>query len=392
MWLTNCKVVDVESGGLMGDAAIEVESGIIRRIGAPPRQAENVIDLGGSYVVPGLVTCHAHLGQVYPFEATDTTESPARTALRALKRARDSLLAGVTTLRCVSEMHAVDIYLRDAAVAGWVEIPRLLAGGRSLTISGGHGSHFGSSVVADGEDAFLAAARQEIAIGADHLKIFITGGIAESVENLDEPEMTPAEIRAVVTAARQAKKYVVAHAAASKPIMEALSAGVRSFEHAYSLDKATAQALAAADVFLGPTLSVTRLPDFMRETGFTEWQIAHALSVGPRHLESIRNAVEAGVTLVNSTDYPPGASINGTSVVVNELQLMVEAGLSPFEALRASTINGARLCNVDDITGSICTGKSADLLVIDGDPSQDVNAMKGLRLVMAAGRIVSSTL
>lgn len=389
MWLTNCRIVDVLNGGLLDEPAIEVIDGVIARIDSGP-QTGDVIDLRGQYVIPGLVTCHAHLAQVYPFEATDRGESPATTVLRALGRARDSLLAGVTSLRSVSEMHAIDIPLRDAGAAGWVEIPRILAGGRGLTITGGHGSHFGSAVVADGADEFLAAARREISLGADHVKIFITGGIAEAGENLGESEMTVEEVRSVVTAAQQAGKYVVAHAAASQPIVDALAAGVRSFEHAYHLDESAARTMAQEGAFLGPTLSVTRLPDFMRAIGFTEWQIAHALTVGDAHLESIRTAIRCGVTLVNSTDYPPGGSVGGTSVVVNEMHLMVTAGLSPLEALQASTINGARLCRIGDVAGSVSVGKSADLIVVRDDPTNDVSALEAMQMIMARGSFISS--
>jgi imidazolonepropionase-like amidohydrolase len=387
MWLADCRVLDIHSGELR-HGSLEVVDGRIARVedGNPPMGVDT-IDLGGLTVAPGLISCHTHLSVVYPFSATDENEPPALTALRALARARDALEAGVTTIRCLLEIHRAELFLRRAAADGWIEAPRILGAGRAISTTGGHGAGHGCAL-ADGGDGFLHAARTELAAGADHIKVFITGGIADASEGFDVPQMTDEEMRGAVRAAREHHTYVVAHAGSSGAIRQAIDAGILAFEHGYSLDDETAASMRDADAFLTPTLCVTRLPEWMREHHFTEEQIDKAMETGPEHLESIRRAVRAGVTLINGTDYPPGEPCDGTVCAVRELEFMVEAGLSPLEALRASTINAARLCRIERETGAVDAGLAADLIAFDGDPNADASAVRGIRFVMSGGRIV----
>ncbi len=389
-WLTDCHVVDVRSGDVHRRSSVEIEGGRIKRVesGNPPLGADST-SLDGLYLLPGLISCHVHLSVVYPFSRIDPREPQATTVLRAAKRARDALYAGVTTIRCVHEQHGVDLYLREAAAAGWVEAPRILAGGHGISVTGGHGSHFAARY-ANGADSFLAAVRREIATGADHVKVFITGGIAASGENLEMAQMTAAEMAAAVRAVTEHHKYVVAHAASAAAIRQALEAGIKSFEHGYLLDEATARLMAESGAILSPTLSVTRSPDWMRAHSFTEWQVDRALEAGPEHLASVRKAIQAGVPLVNGTDYAPGEPHDGTSVVVREMEYMVDAGLTPLQSLQASTMNGARLCNIEQLVGAIDPGLAADLIAVENDPTQDVGAMRTIRFVMQAGRVIRS--
>jgi imidazolonepropionase-like amidohydrolase len=286
-------------------------------------------------------------------------------------------------------MHRVDILVREAAAKGWVEAPRIVAAGKALSVTGGHGSIAAS--FANGGDGFLAAARAELAAGADHIKIFITGGIMRQGEQLDTPQMTDDEIRGAVRAATDHHTYVAAHAASSGPIRRALELGVRGFEHAYHLDDATAGELAAGGAYLTPTLCVSqpRSVPFMRAHGFQPWAIELALATGVKHRASIGRAIRAGVTLVNGTDFPPGAEIDGTSAAVYEMELMVEAGLTPLQSLQAATINAARLCNLETV-GRIDEGMAADLLAVPSDPTANISAMRQIDLVMQMGRVVRS--
>jgi imidazolonepropionase-like amidohydrolase len=386
-WLAGGHVVDVRTGEVV-DASVEVEAGVIRRVerGDPPAGAE-VLDLRGLYLLPGLISCHTHLSVVYPFSATDENESPAVTALRAAKRAKDALYAGVTTLRCVHEQHRVDLVIRAAAAQGWVEAPRILGAGHAISTTGGHGVGVGC-VMADGADAFLHAARAEFAAGADHIKVFITGGIADAGEGFDVPQMTEAEMRAVVRAASEHHSYVVAHAGSSVAIRQAIGAGILAFEHGYWLDDETAQLMAASGAFLTPTLCVTSSPQWMRDHHFSQEQIDKAMETGPDHLESIRRAIRAGVTLVNGTDYIPGEPANGTSVVVHEMELMARAGLTPLQTLQSVSINAAKLCRITKLAGCMEPGLAADFVAVRRDPTQDVAHMREMPFVMQEGRVI----
>lgn len=395
VWLTSGHVVDVRTGGVRRDVAVEVTGG---RIGALRPNADipagaQTRDVGGRYVLPGLISVHTHLSVVYPFTETDQEESAGETALRSLSRAQDALYAGITTIRCVHEQNRADLLVRTAAEQGWVDAPRILGAGRAVSTTGGHGHGMACSY-ADGYDGFLHAARAELAAGADHIKIFITGGIARKGESFKGAEMTLDEMRAVVRAAEERGKYVVAHAGDAPAIRQALEAGVRSFEHAYALDDETAAEMSRRRVFLTPTLCVTRCPEWMADHSFTKWQIDKATEVGPAHLDSIRRAVRLGegITFVAGTDYPPGEPIEDTVVAVREMEFLTDAGLSPQQALRAGTIDAARLVRAEHEIGAVETGYVADLIVTDTDPTSDVSALRRIGFVMQGGRILRDDL
>ncbi|TYB49657.1 amidohydrolase family protein [Actinomadura chibensis] len=403
VWLTGGHVVDVLRGTVRRNANVAVSGGRIETITtAAPEPGARRIDLGGRYLLPGLISVHTHLSVTYPFSATDEAENPGLTALRALSRAQDALHAGVTTIRCVHEQNRADLLIKESVAQGWVDAPRIIGAGRAVSTTGGHG-HGSACSYADGHDGFLRAARAELAAGADLIKVFITGGIAHEGESFTGSQMTLDEMRAVVRAAQEHGTYVTAHAGSGSAIREALAAGVRGYEHAYELDEATAKEMADRRVFLTPTLCVTRCPDWMAGHSFSEWQIERATQVGPGHLASIRRAVAAGIadpldpekpgiTMLAGTDYPPGEPIEDTVVAVREMEFLTDAGLDPAQALRAGTSDAARLVGLGGEAGAVEEGLLADLVVTDRDPLSDLSALRRIPFVMQAGRVVRNDL
>ncbi|MEO5831964.1 MAG: amidohydrolase family protein [Nakamurella sp.] len=385
-WLANVRLVDLDLA-TQAAAAVRIVDGTIEAIAAAPPAGAVTLDLGGRFLLPGVVTVHTHLSIVFPFNDTDEEEDPALTALRAAERAHAALFAGATTVRCIHEQHRIDITVREAARRGWFRAPRILAGGRALSTPGGHGQGAGSAY-AQGPDAFYAAAVAELEAGADHLKIFITGGLAHAGESPDVSEMTDAEIGAVVRAAGEAGTYVVAHAGHHAAIRQALDQGVTSFEHAYAVDEATAALLARPGIYVSPTLSVTRSESWMRANHFEEHSIANARAASGEHLLSIQRLIAAGVTLTNGTDYPPGDDCGGVPAFVAEMGFMHQAGLSVVDTLRSATLNGAALCRIDDHVGRVARGYVADLIAVDDDPLADIAAMGGISFVMQAGIVL----
>ena len=396
MLITNAKIVDVIAGEIRSEDAVRVlANGEISEIGKSTTlnrsNGENVIDLDGRYLFPGLISCHSHLSVVFPFSLTDPNEDPALTAFRAAERAHQALDSGITTLRSVHEQNQVDLYLRRAAQAGWFQGPRIFGAGRALSTPDGHGAGSACSYAKD-FNGFYKAAIGELDDGADHLKIFITGGLARAGERPEDPEMTDDEIRGVVKAAEERDTYVVAHAGESAAIQQALRLGVRSFEHGYVMDQATVDAMAAKDVFYSPTLCVTRSESWMREKGFEEASIQNCLAVADRHLASVKLAISAGVKMTNGTDYPPGDFVEGTSAALHELFLMHEAGLTTLKSLQSITSTAASLIKQEDKLGQINKGFFGDFIAMRGNPLDDPQNLRELDLIVQGGRVIANRL
>ena len=277
--------------------------------------------------------------------------------------------------------------LETAVRRGWFTAPRIIGAGRAVSTRGGHGQ--GSACAyATGEQEFYQAALAELAAGADHVKIFINGGLAGRDEHYEQPEMTDGEIRGAVRAAAEHDTYVVAHSGEPTAIRQALAQGVRCFEHAYRLDDETAALLARPGIFVTPTLCVTRSESWMRERGFEEHSIRNALAAADEHLTSIQRAIRAGVTLVNGTDYPPGDPVGGIPAAVHELLLMAGAGLSPLLSLQSVSVNAATLLGIGDRVGQIRPGYEADFVAVAADPLDDLAALRTISLVVQGGRVV----
>jgi imidazolonepropionase-like amidohydrolase len=391
--LTNCNVLDVKSGAVVKNSTITIEGNSIKGIregGSPKTRGKNV-DLRGGFVLPGLFNMHNHFSIVFPFKDTDQNESAGITALRGHKRAQDGLFAGVTSVRCVGEINRIDLDMKRMIDTGWVKGPRITPGGRPLGVTGGHGSGL-SQIDCDGPDEFRKAARNELHLGAKHLKIFISGGIAQKEEKFGEAQMVREEMEAVVSVARSKGTYVVAHSSGSEQIASALEAGVRCFEHAYVLNRKTARLMKKLGAFLDPTLTVTRSPGWMREHGFEEWTIQKAVAAGKTHLESIRTAISEGVRIICGTDMPPG-EVNGPGrTIAREIEFLCDAGLSKLDAIRATTVNAAELCGTSDKTGLVEPGYYADLIVVPANPLKDIKSLREVKLVIKDGEILRNEL
>jgi imidazolonepropionase-like amidohydrolase len=390
MWFVNAHVLDVMTGEVLRGRAVETaaDGTVVQIAAAPPGLADrDVVDVAGRWLLPGLISCHTHLSVVFPFSDTDEAENPAITAYRSATRASDALRAGITTIRCVHEQNRADLLLRDAVRRGWFAAPRILGAGRAISTRGGHGQGAGCAY-ATGEQEFYEAALAELLAGADHVKIFINGGLAGAGEHYERPEMTDGEISGAVRAADEHGTYVVAHSGESAAIRQALAQGVRCFEHAYRLDEETAALLARPGIFVTPTLCVTRSESWMRAQGFEEHSILNARNAADDHLASIQRAIRAGVSLVNGTDIPPGDLVDGTPAAIHELLLMAAAGLPPLLSLQSVSVTAARLLGIDDHVGQIRPGYAADFVAVAADPLDDLAALQTISLVVHGGRVI----
>lgn len=223
--------------------------------------------------------------------------------------------------------------------------------------------------------------------GADFLKICITGGFSGANEGFSDKQMTDDEVSAVVEVAHMAGKKVAVHVGGDKPIQDALRLGVDSFEHCYVMSDETADKFKDLDRWLVPTLSVTRSFDYLLSHGAPEYQVNKARAAAHVHEESIQRAIVRKIKMAVGTDLLPSDPVEGTNATIYEMEVLSKAGLPTVDVLKAATINGATLCGINNITGSIEKGKLADLILIDGKPELNVSDVRKIVFVAKSGNI-----
>jgi len=403
--LVGGSIVNLDGGSPLHDAVVLIEGERIAAIGSTNEITitpdTEVINVSGTWLIPGLMNMHVHLGLALPGKMAQETanETEGERALRVAANARESLLAGVTTIRSPGNSWPPqfpgheDLALKKAIAKGQAEGPRIFSAGEALVITGGHGSAPGESYN-DGPDELIKAARREISAGASWLKIMISGGIATQGGDLSQALMTPEEIRAVVDAAHRFGAKVAAHSGSAAATNIAVDAGVDSIEHGYFLDRPTLMKMAKAGTWFVPTMVVSQpaTKPFFEKIGSPPWYMDRLDSVGKEHWKVLEMAIEEGVNIALGTDQMPGEPNDGTTSTAREAQYYVEAGMTPLQALRSGTIETARMLGAEDEIGLLEVGKYADIVVLAEDPTQDIKALRDIRLVMKGGEVYRNDL
>jgi imidazolonepropionase-like amidohydrolase len=402
MFMRNCRVVDGTGSPALEQAMLVVDgpTGRIDYVGsegapgAPSASpGDEVLDLRGCTVLPGLFNVHTHLDLTLPFTPYKVNRhSEGYWTLIGYRRALEALNCGVTTMRCVGGPHGADVALRDAIDKGMLWGPRLKVAGSLMLAHGGHGHNSEGSIECSGVAQFREATRNEIKHGADFIKICLTGGLGTPGEGFADKQMTDDEVTAVVEVAHMAGKKVAAHTGGDKPIQDAVRLGVDCIEHGYIVSDETAKMMADAGTWLVPTLAVTHAFSYLEAHGSPAYQVEKARAAAHFHTEGIARAIKRGVRIAVGTDLLPSDPLDGTNATVREVELLVETGMSPLQAIRAATLNSAILCEVDEVTGSVTTGKQADLIVVNGKPDQAVTDLRNIAMVTKAGYVVWSRL
>ena len=388
--LTNLRLVDGIDPKPQAGLAIVVRNGVIEAIVPDADAGVDAIDFGGAHVMPGLINMHTHFSLSLPGPGGDAVGAldDHELALHMADGARRTLLSGVTTVRCVAEKGGADFALRRAIEAGQVPGPRIFTAGRGLCCTGGHGHDTDDTLECDGADAFARGVRSQVKAGADLIKLMISGGIAGEHEQITTPQLTRDEMAAAISTAHAWGRKVTAHAGPSAIIAEAVELGLDCVEHGYELTPEVAAQMAARGVSLVPTLVVTRAGAFFDDLGVPPWMQERSLGAGPRHLESYRYALKAGVEVLLGSDMPPFWDFEGTSAVVRELEHMQAGGLAASAVVRAATAAPARWLDAGDRVGTLQPGRFADLIVMPGDPTADTTALRGIEFVMKGGVVV----
>jgi imidazolonepropionase-like amidohydrolase len=392
-------LVDLNGEAPIENAVIVVNGERITAIGSAadveiPADAKQ-IDAKGKYLIPGLMNMLVHLGLILPgkMKAQLANESEAALALRMAHAARAVLKAGITTIRLPGDSKHADLALDKAIKKGQAIGPRIYSSGESLNITGGHGSKKGVTFH-DGPYELVKAARKEISAGAKWIKILISGGIATNGGGIAAPLMTPEEINAVVDAAHRFGAKVTAHSGSPLATSIAIDAGIDSIEHGYFLDKKTLRKMKRHGTWLIPTIVVSQpaTQPFFERIGSPQWYLDRRNSVGKVHWNALETAISEGVNIALGTDQLPSEPNDGTTATAREAQYYVEAGMTPLQALRAATIEPAKMLGADDNIGSLEVGKYADILAVEKDPTEDITALRNISLVMKGGKVYRNNL
>jgi imidazolonepropionase-like amidohydrolase len=350
------------------------------------------VDLPGTTLLPGLIEGHSHL-LLHPYDETPWNdqvlkESEALRVARASVHARETLLAGFTTIRDLGTEGAgyADVGLRDAVAEGIIPGPRMLVSTRAIVATGSYGPRgfaprfdvpLGAEP-ADGVDALVRAVRDQIGKGADWVKIYADYRWGPAGEA--RPTFSSAELELVVDTAASSGRPVAAHAATAEGMRRATLAGVETIEHGTGGTVEVFRLMADRGVTLCPTLAAGEA--IARYSGWVEGQGPEPDRIREQKA-SFGAALEAGVTIGAGSD--AGVFSHGENW--RELELMVEYGMSPLATLRAATSVNARMVHLEDEIGSVRPGFAADLVAVDGDPTSNIAALRRVRLVMQAGRI-----
>ncbi len=349
------------------------------------------IDLNGGMLLPGLIDCHVHLtmdGSPDPMTKFMAQSIPENTLCTA-DNAKRTLMAGITTVRDLGGANGVDLTVRDAVKSGLIQGPRVVAAAQVICMTGGHGWQLGGRE-ADGPDEVRKAAREQIKAGADVIKLMATGGVLTPGVEPGSAQLTEEELRAGIEEAHKAGRKTATHAQGAQGILNALKAGIDSIEHGFFLTDEIVELMIKQGTAFIPTISALfHILRGGREGGVPEFAMVKTEAVKGDHEKSIALAKKAGVTIGMGTDAGTPFNLHGNNAW--ELELMVELGFSPAEALCAATGAAARVLGLEDSLGTVEKGKLADLIVVDGDPLADVGILKAgraVRLVMQGGNIV----
>ncbi|NQY97950.1 MAG: amidohydrolase family protein [Henriciella sp.] len=384
--------------GYLRNRSITIENGRIvnikRGFQSHPDDVR-VVNLRESYVIPGLIDSHVHITN--EFSPTSRmkflSDSEVDAALDGAANAKTTLLAGFTTVQDVGGPNEAVFSLRDAIRAGKVPGPRIRASGRAITPTGGHGDANGFSPAltaiftgpntCDGAEDCRRAVREAIRSGADVIKITATGGVLSNTKAGLEQQFFDDEIAAIVETAAMMGRKVTAHAHGKGGIEAALRNGVQSIEHGTYLDDETIAIFRETGGTLVPTvLAGVTVTGWTDQPWLPQPSREKAAIVGPLMLDMLRRAREGGVNIAFGTD--TGVSKHGENA--EEFLLMVEAGFTPEEAIRAATIIAAEHVEMADDIGSLQAGKFADMVVLDRDPLEDISALKSIQLVIKNGQ------
>jgi imidazolonepropionase-like amidohydrolase len=391
----------VDANGIQNNPTVLIESGVIKKVGKKgsfkvPSNAE-VVDATNCTLMPGLIDCHVHFsGSENPAIGINKEPFETRLIRAAIMQTRKLLDAGITAVMDTGGL--VGLHVRNAKNSGIIDAPRIMAAGRYLSVTGGHGdTHylpidwvkegrpFGWGMdgrIADGVDECMRAVREQLRMAVDFIKICTGGGGGSTIDPAWVPEYTYEEIKSMVHIAHSWKRRVMVHCYYPESIKRSITAGVDIITHGSMADSSSIKLMKENNTMIVPTMSVYERIRQNRSTSTTN-------VVYESLYDNILKLYEAGLVLAIGTDTMGGLFPFGGSAF--ELELYVEkVGLTPLEAIKIGTLNGAKVMGLDQKIGTIQEGKDADLIAISKDPLENISYLQdtdNIKVVISEGRI-----
>lgn len=383
----HARLIDCTGAEPRANMTVIVEDGRIRRIGAsgsfhlPP--AARVIDCQGRSLLPGLIDAHVHLAAV-DLNMTDNLQQPAPViALRIAALIETTLQAGFTTVR---DAGGLPWGYKEAVRLGLIDGPDLLISGGFISQTGGHGdqrarTHYGrphsesqvyaQSLIVDGPQQVRWATRENLRRGSDQIKVMANGGAMSPTDEMTSTQFTVEELRAAVEEAKAAGTYVLAHTYTPQSMRNCIEAGVRSLEHGNFLDEETAAAIKQSGAYLVPTIvTYEQIAQRGADFGATEKQLQKIRQGLAGAYEALEIAVRSGVRIASGSD------VLGEMQPFKSLEPALKARvMGPMAALVSTTRTNAELLRLERELGVVEEGKQADLIVVDGDPTTEIECL-----------------
>ena len=395
-------LIDGRGGEPIAQAVILLDGEKVVAVGqeqevAIPAEAQ-IVDLSGKTVLPGMIDCHVHINSngEPATELKNMKELLPFKALKSIKNAQADLYSGFTTIRDCGASGFVDLSVKKAIDAGLHIGPRMQVSGPIISITGGHGdTHLAPEVevdpdiraVVDSPDEARKAARRHLKYGVDLVKMAATGGVLSDGTEPGAQQLSYEEMKAAIDEAKKLGKSSAAHAQGNTGIKEAIRAGITSIEHGCFLDEEAIGMMIEKGTYLVPTLCAPyHIAEHGIEGGIPEWGVRKTKLVMGSHVQSFKDAYKAGVKIAMGTDAATPFNYHGKNAF--ELQLMVEAGMKPMDAILSTTKIASDLLGWQDKVGTLEPGKYADVIAVDGDPLEDIKVLQDVKFVMKGGEVI----